>query len=100
MTHTVKDDECTLCGGCQTLCPQQAIKPNRNGDGYWIDPTLCNDCEGEEVPLCQDFCEDHAVTTLKPKKRRGILISNFKRRRAACLSSWNTSFMLYTALRI
>lgn len=70
MTQTVNNAECTLCNGCQSICPQDAIKPLEDETGFWIDPTLCDNCASEPAPLCADFCSEHAVVTLQPKKGR------------------------------
>jgi DNA-binding transcriptional regulator YiaG/Pyruvate/2-oxoacid:ferredoxin oxidoreductase delta subunit len=70
MAHTVRDSECTTCNLCEPTCPQGAIKPNDDDNGYWIDPTLCDDCADEEAPLCEDVCSETAVVPLKPKKGR------------------------------
>jgi Fe-S-cluster-containing hydrogenase component 2 len=40
---------------CQSQCPTQAIQ--YNGQNYWIDPTLCNNCVGHySVPQCAAAC--------------------------------------------
>jgi len=70
MAQTVKNDDCTMCNACESICPQGAIKLKDNKDGYWIDPTLCNNCEDISVPLCAEFCAVQAVVTLQPKKGR------------------------------
>jgi len=70
MAHAVKDADCITCNICEPKCPQGAIKPKEEEDGYWVDPTLCNDCEGEEVPLCEDICDEEALVPLQPKKGR------------------------------
>jgi DNA-binding transcriptional regulator YiaG/Pyruvate/2-oxoacid:ferredoxin oxidoreductase delta subunit len=70
MAQTVNNENCTLCNVCQSVCPQDAIKTNADGDGFWIDPTLCNDCADEPTPLCAEFCEGNAVAKLQPKKGR------------------------------
>lgn len=41
MAHKITD-ECIACGGCQSVCPCDAIS---EGDGkYEINPDLCVDC--------------------------------------------------------
>ncbi len=70
MAQTVKNDDCTVCSVCQPICPQDAIKSNDEADGFWIDPTLCNDCVDEPAPLCAESCQVDAVTPLQPKKGR------------------------------
>lgn len=70
MTQTVNNGECTLCNACQPVCPQDAIKPQADAAGFWIDPTLCDNCADEPAPLCAEFCSVQAVVTLQPKKGR------------------------------
>jgi DNA-binding transcriptional regulator YiaG/Pyruvate/2-oxoacid:ferredoxin oxidoreductase delta subunit len=70
MAHTVKDNDCVACSVCEPTCPQGAIKPRDDQDGFWVDPTLCNDCEGEVVPLCINICDSEALVPLQPKKGR------------------------------
>ena len=69
MTYTVKDD-CTTCGECHPNCPNGAIKAEATGEGYWIDPTLCDRCPDVEVPYCLESCSIEVLTPLKPKKGR------------------------------
>ncbi len=70
MAQTVNNENCTLCNVCQSVCPQNAIKEQDDGDGFWIDPTLCDDCVNEPAPLCAEFCQVNAVAKLNPKKGR------------------------------
>lgn len=69
MTYTIKDD-CISCDSCRSKCPRGAIKPNVDGNGYWIDPTLCDNCEDVEVPRCVEACDTDALQPLIPKKGR------------------------------
>lgn len=69
MVYTVKEG-CTACDSCQPECPTGAIKVQPDGEGYWIDPTLCNSCEDFDVPRCVDACVTGALAPLQPKKGR------------------------------
>ena len=54
MPHVISD-ECTVCGMCLPVCPEEAIS---EGDPkYIIDPKKCNDC-GE----CAEECPVEAIT--------------------------------------
>jgi len=61
---------CIECDLCRPQCPQGAIKPKEDGNGFWIDPTLCDNCPDVEIPRCIDTCSVGALTLLKPKKGR------------------------------
>jgi len=51
----VISDDCTMCGACESACPNDAIKP---GDPkYVIDPELCVDCG-----VCVDECPVEAIS--------------------------------------
>ncbi len=69
MVYTVKEG-CTACARCQPECPTGAIKTQPDGDGYWIDPTLCDSCEGLDGPRCVDACATGVLAPLQPKKGR------------------------------
>lgn len=69
MAHTLSN-RCISCGDCTPHCPTDAIKVE---DGkFWIDPTLCNDCEGyADQPQCIIACPiDQPPMPLRPKKGR------------------------------
>jgi len=67
--------ECTACSSCASICPTGAISIQQNK--YWIDPALCNNCEGyAPQPLCADICDIGASTQLNPKKGRVKSIEN------------------------
>lgn len=54
MAHTISN-QCINCGDCAPQCPTGAVKL-KNGE-LWIDPTLCNDCEGyAPKPQCVIVC--------------------------------------------
>jgi DNA-binding transcriptional regulator YiaG/Pyruvate/2-oxoacid:ferredoxin oxidoreductase delta subunit len=60
---------CTQCNDCLSLCPMKAIK--QEGEKLWIDPMLCNNCEGfYEQPLCASACLKDAPVPLQAKKGR------------------------------
>lgn len=69
MTYTIKDN-CIICDGCQPECPNGAIKPVVEGEGYWIDPTLCDRCPDVEIPRCVAACSVGSLTPLQAKKGR------------------------------
>ena len=69
MTYTIKDN-CVVCDICQPECPTGAIKPEVEGEGFWIDPTLCDGCPDVKVPRCVAACSVGSLTPLKPKKGR------------------------------
>jgi DNA-binding transcriptional regulator YiaG len=51
------------------MCPTGAIK--QNGKELWIDPMLCNNCEGfYDQPLCVSVCSSDAPVPLQAKKGR------------------------------
>lgn len=48
-------NRCIQCNTCFPVCPTGAIKTE--GDTLWIDPTLCNNCEGFfDRPQCVSVC--------------------------------------------
>jgi DNA-binding transcriptional regulator YiaG/NAD-dependent dihydropyrimidine dehydrogenase PreA subunit len=69
MVHTITI-RCTQCGDCVPQCPVDAIK-KENGH-LWIDPTLCNDCQGHAPePQCVSSCSiDDSPMPLQAKKGR------------------------------
>ncbi len=68
MAYTVTS-LCTQCNDCLPLCPTNAIK--QQGDQLWIDPMLCNNCEGfYDQPLCASVCLNGAPIPLQAKKGR------------------------------
>ncbi|MEM9005653.1 MAG: helix-turn-helix domain-containing protein [Cyanobacteria bacterium P01_F01_bin.86] len=69
MTYTIKDN-CIICDSCQPQCPNGAIKPVAEGDGYWIDPTLCDRCPDVAIPRCVAACSIGSLTPLQAKKGR------------------------------
>ncbi|MEO1095236.1 MAG: helix-turn-helix domain-containing protein [Cyanobacteria bacterium J06638_28] len=69
MTYTIKDN-CIICESCQPECPHGAIKPVAEGNGYWIDPTLCDRCPDVAIPRCVASCSVGSLTPLQAKKGR------------------------------
>jgi DNA-binding transcriptional regulator YiaG/Pyruvate/2-oxoacid:ferredoxin oxidoreductase delta subunit len=68
MTYTITS-ACNQCNDCLSLCPTGAIK--QEGEKLWIDPMLCNNCEGfYEQPLCASMCLNNAPVPLQAKKGR------------------------------
>ena len=63
-------DGCIACDSCRPQCPNGAIKPESEGEGYWIDPTLCDGCQDLPVPRCVEACDIGALAPLQPKKGR------------------------------
>lgn len=60
---------CLKCDSCQTHCPTGAVKVE--GDDYWIDPSLCNNCEGYySEPQCLTYCPIDCPLPSEPKKGR------------------------------
>jgi len=61
---------CLGCDSCRTHCPTGAIKVE-GGEEYWIDPSLCNNCEGYyPEPQCLAFCPIECPVPSEPKKGR------------------------------
>ncbi|MFM7425891.1 MAG: helix-turn-helix domain-containing protein [Elainella sp.] len=68
MAYTVTS-RCTQCNDCLPLCPTGAIK--QEDQQLWIDPLLCNNCEGfYDQPLCVAACLNDAPIPLQAKKGR------------------------------
>ncbi|MBD2202049.1 helix-turn-helix domain-containing protein [Calothrix sp. FACHB-1219] len=59
---------CIQCDNCLPHCPQGAIQVI-DGD-YWIDPTVCNDCEGYMTPQCVLSCPVDSPIPYQAKKGR------------------------------
>jgi DNA-binding transcriptional regulator YiaG len=60
---------CSQCNDCLPLCPTGAIK--QEGEKLWIDPMLCNNCEGfYDEPLCASICLNDVPVPLQAKKGR------------------------------
>ena len=64
MAHKITND-CIACGGCQSVCPCDAIS---EGDGkYEINPDLCVDCGAcsAQCPLVQSKKSNHYILQAK-----------------------------------
>jgi len=60
---------CNQCNDCLPMCPTGAIK--QEGEKLWIDPMVCNNCEGfYEQPLCAAICLNDVPVPLQAKKGR------------------------------
>ncbi|BAY88184.1 MULTISPECIES: helix-turn-helix domain-containing protein [unclassified Tolypothrix] len=59
---------CIQCDHCLPQCPEGAIQVI-DGD-YWIDPSLCNDCEGYMTPQCVLCCPVNSPVPYQAKKGR------------------------------
>jgi DNA-binding transcriptional regulator YiaG/Pyruvate/2-oxoacid:ferredoxin oxidoreductase delta subunit len=69
MAYTIPNKSCVGCDDCRPHCPTGAIKTENNE--HWIDPTLCNNCEGYySEPQCVSFCPSHSPIPLQSKKGR------------------------------
>jgi ferredoxin len=54
MSHSITADECTSCGACGEVRPEQAISEVDNA--YMIDQALCTDCA-----VCMEACPVAAI---------------------------------------
>lgn len=69
MPYTIPNNSCVGCDNCRPLCPTGAIKIE-NGE-YWIDPCLCNNCEGfYPEPQCVIVCPTNSPMPWRAKKGR------------------------------
>ncbi|BAY10490.1 helix-turn-helix domain-containing protein [Calothrix sp. NIES-2098] len=59
---------CIQCDNCLPQCPTGAIKIIE-GD-YWIDPSLCNNCQGYVAPQCVISCPVDSPVPYQAKKGR------------------------------
>jgi DNA-binding transcriptional regulator YiaG len=59
---------CIQCDNCLPQCPTGAIKVVE-GD-YWIDPSLCNNCQGYVEPQCIVSCPVNSPVPWQAKKGR------------------------------
>ncbi len=68
MTYAITK-RCDQCETCMPLCPVDAIK--LINDEFWIDPNICNNCEGySETPICADICPVNSPVLMQAKKGR------------------------------
>lgn len=69
MSYAISN-RCIQCDSCLSLCPTGAITVV-NGKDFWIDPTLCNNCEGYfPQPQCVLACPVDSPIPFKAKKGR------------------------------
>ncbi|MEA5618912.1 helix-turn-helix domain-containing protein [Cronbergia sp. UHCC 0137] len=69
MAYTIPNNNCEGCDKCRPQCPTGAIKIE--DDEYWIDPALCNNCEGYyPEPQCVIVCPTNSPIPLQAKKGR------------------------------
>ncbi|MEC4818462.1 MAG: helix-turn-helix domain-containing protein [Scytonema sp. PMC 1069.18] len=69
MPYTIPNNSCVGCDNCRPQCPTGAIQLENNE--YWIDPCLCNNCEGYyPEPQCVVVCPHDSPIPLQPKRGR------------------------------
>jgi DNA-binding transcriptional regulator YiaG/Pyruvate/2-oxoacid:ferredoxin oxidoreductase delta subunit len=69
MPYTIPNNSCIGCDSCRPQCPTGAIKIENNE--YWIDPSLCNNCEGYyPEPQCVVACPTNSPIPWQAKKGR------------------------------
>ncbi|MGH8000076.1 MAG: helix-turn-helix domain-containing protein [Brasilonema sp.] len=69
MPYTIPNNSCVGCDNCRPQCPTGAIKLENNE--YWIDPCLCNNCEGYySEPQCVVACPTHFPIPMQAKRGR------------------------------
>ncbi len=69
MSYTIPNKSCLGCDNCRPQCPTGAIRIDN--DKYWIDPSLCNNCEGYyPEPQCVKVCPNDSPIPLQAKRGR------------------------------
>lgn len=69
MPYTIPNNSCVGCDNCRPQCPTGAIK--LENDKYWIDPCLCNNCEGYyPEPQCVIACPTNSPIPWHAKRGR------------------------------
>jgi DNA-binding transcriptional regulator YiaG/NAD-dependent dihydropyrimidine dehydrogenase PreA subunit len=69
MPYTIPNNSCVGCDNCRPQCPTGAI--TIENDEYWIDPFLCNNCEGYyPQPQCIIACPTKSPKPWQAKKGR------------------------------
>ncbi len=69
MPYTIPNNSCVGCDNCRPQCPTGAIRIEDNE--YWIDPGLCNNCEGYySEPQCVIACPTNSPIPWQSKKGR------------------------------
>lgn len=55
MAYKIIDSQCTVCGMCEPVCPNEAIYEKRGM--FHINADLCTECDGIfDMPQCADVC--------------------------------------------
>jgi len=54
--HLIDPEECGRCGGCEEVCPREAI--SHNHFAYAINPDLCDNCD-----ICLPECQTGAISS-------------------------------------
>lgn len=68
MAYTI-NNRCFGCDSCRPQCPTGAIRVEN--EQYWIDPSLCNNCEGYyPEPQCVICCPSSSTVPVQSKKGR------------------------------
>lgn len=69
MPYTIPNNSCVGCDNCRPQCPTGAIRIENNE--YWVDPGLCNNCEGYySEPQCVIACPTNSPILWQAKKGR------------------------------
>lgn len=69
MPYTIPNNSCVGCDNCRPQCPTGAI--NIENNEYWIDPCLCNNCEGYyPKPQCVIACPTNSPKPMQAKRGR------------------------------
>jgi NAD-dependent dihydropyrimidine dehydrogenase PreA subunit len=65
---TIDAEACIDCGGCQRVCPAEAIKYSPTGHTYIVDQDSCIDCR-ICVAMCPVSCIHPASEQARPAWR-------------------------------
>ncbi|MBD1843957.1 helix-turn-helix domain-containing protein [Cyanobacteria bacterium FACHB-63] len=73
MAYKISGD-CEGCDVCRPQCPTGAIRLEENGD-FWINPVLCNNCEGFfDQPQCVSACDLNVPIPYQAMKGRSRIV--------------------------
>ena len=65
MAFAIDSAECVMCGVCEPVCPNQAIRQIANT--YVIDAKRCTECEGfYDVSQCVVMCPVDCIQPITP----------------------------------